>query len=82
MKLLTVTNATHIRAYQLELTFSNGEVRLVDLKDRLDKPVFIPLKDIAYFKSFRLNPFTIEWENGADFAPEYLFKLADQKETV
>jgi hypothetical protein len=39
--------------------------------------IFIPLKNIDYFKKFKLNPFTIEWENGADFAPEFLYNFEE-----
>jgi hypothetical protein len=41
--------------------------------DDLNQPVFQPLKDLNYFRSFKLNSWTIEWENGADFAPEFLY---------
>lgn len=36
--------------------------------------VFEPLKDFAYFRTFRVHPElrTVVWPNGADFAPEFL----------
>jgi len=36
-----------------------------------------PLKDIAYFKSFRVNEDldTVVWENGADFSPDFLYEI-------
>jgi hypothetical protein len=36
--------------------------------------MFEPLKDINKFKSFQVDPEleTLVWENGADFAPEFL----------
>ncbi len=37
--------------------------------------VFQPLHDIDFFKRFSVKHNTIEWENGADLAPEYLFSL-------
>jgi hypothetical protein len=33
------------------------------------------MKDIEYFKNFRLEGHTLAWENGADFAHEYLRAL-------
>jgi len=37
--------------------------------------VYTPLKDIDYFKRFSIKFNTVEWENGADFAPEYLYEI-------
>jgi hypothetical protein len=80
MELLTVINATHITGFKLKLSFNNGEEREVDLSSKLNMPVFEPLKDISYFKKFSLNPFTVEWDCGADFAPKYLYDLANQQD--
>lgn len=80
MQLLLVQNARYLRDYIIELTFNTGEVKIVDLSSHLGKPIFKPLKDPTYFKSFQLSPFTIEWENGADFAPTYLYRLAKEQE--
>ena len=80
MELLLVKKAKYLNNYRIELTFNNGEVKTVDLSNKLDKPVFTSLKKISVFKKFRINPFTLEWENGADFAPEYLYRLAIEQE--
>ena len=80
MELLLVKKARHLNNYIIEFTFNNGEIKVVDLSDKLNKPVFKPLKNISFFKKFRMNPFTIEWENGADFSPDYLYRLAKEQE--
>ena len=48
---------------------------MVDLKSSLKGIVFEPLKDLNFFKRFSVKYNTVEWENGADFAPEYLLAL-------
>lgn len=72
---LEVTQAEYLDGYRLRLHFNNGEVRDVDLYSSLQGSVFAPLKDIEYFKRFTIKFNTVEWENGADFAPEYLYEL-------
>ena len=37
--------------------------------------VYIPLKDIDYFRNYSIKFNTVEWDNGADFAPEYLYEI-------
>lgn len=57
------------------LSFNNNEQKIVDLKDKLNGEIFEPLKDVEFFKKFKINFNTIEWENGADFAPEFLYQI-------
>jgi len=73
---LEINKANYIADYKIELTFNTGEIYLVDLVNELNGTVFIPLRDMAFFKDFSIAFNTIEWKNGADFAPEYLYKLA------
>jgi len=72
---LEITKAEYIKEYQIKLWFNNGEVKIVDLKDSLTGKVFEPLKDKSFFEKFIIRFNTVEWENGADFAPEYLYQL-------
>ena len=73
---LEITCATYISDYKLSLKFNDGTEMTVDLENELNGSVFNPLKDISKFKKFSIVFNTIEWENGADFAPEYLYELA------
>ena len=72
---LEVKKADYINDYKLRLEFNEGTVMSVDLERYLNGKVFEPLKNKEYFKAFTLKYNTIEWENGADFAPEYLFNI-------
>lgn len=73
---IEVVKAEYIDGYKLLSLFNNGERRIVDLSDSLKGSVFAPLKDISFFKRFSIKFNTIEWENGADFAPEYLYEIS------
>ena len=69
--LLTVTKAEYDRDYTLRITFSNGEVRLVDFTPLMQKGICKKLQDI-------LDPFTIDWNDEIGFAPEYLYERGVQ----
>ena len=72
---IEVIEATYLDGYRVKLLFNNGEPRIADLSQSLNGSVFAPLRDIDYFKKFSIKFNTIEWENGADFAPEYLWDI-------
>lgn len=73
---LEITQASYINDYKLSLKFNDGAEMTVDLENELNGSVFNPLKDKSKFRKFSIVFNTIEWENGADFAPEYLYELA------
>lgn len=72
---LEVSKAQYIGDYKIDLLFNNGESKTVNLSDKLNGKIFEPLKDKSYFQSFIIKYNTIEWSNGADFAPEYLYEI-------
>lgn len=72
-----VVKAEYVSNYKVRLWFNNEVTKVVDLRSSLKGRVFEPLKDIDYFKRFKVKCNTIEWDNGADFAPEYLIFLPD-----
>jgi len=79
---LEVINAKYLEGYKIMLYFNNGECRIVDLYSSLKGEVFTPLKEIEYFKHFSIKFNTIEWENGADFAPEYLYDISTEVKNI
>lgn len=81
---LHVTKVREVSAFELSLEFSDGVVKRVDLGDELHGEVFEPLKDPQFFGRVFVNPETgtIEWPNGADFAPEFLYKIGQEIKQV
>ena len=77
---LEVSEANYLREYKINLIFNTGESKIVDLSQELIGPVFEPLKDISFFRSFTIKYNTIEWSNGADFAPEFLLELGKSQD--
>lgn len=73
---LHVSSVECLSEYQLRLGFTDGTVRDVDLAGELYGEVFEPLKEASLFRQVRVNSETgtVEWPNGADFAPEFLYE--------
>lgn len=64
--------------YKLILTFSNGEMRMFDMKPHLNKGIFKELRDAAMFNTVRVSFDTVEWDNEADFDPEVLYSQSEK----
>lgn len=79
---LHVTSVEVLDDFCLYLKFNNGEEGIVDLKPELYGEVFELLRDPNLFRQVYLTSRTIEWPNGADFAPEYLLALVQQQAQV
>ena len=73
---LEIIQASYINDYKILLKFNDGVEMIVNLENELNGSVFTLLKDKSKFSKFSIVFNTIEWENGADFAPEYLYELA------
>lgn len=79
---LHVKQASYLRDYEVELLFNDGRKGVANLSQVLNGPVFGALQDKRVFAQLRVDEEldTIVWPNGADFAPEYLYFLAFQRD--
>ena len=79
-----VTKVRVLRSYTLELTFSDGTRRAVDLEGELYGEVFEPLRDPALFAQAVVDAElgTVVWPNGADFSPEFLYHYQAKTRTA
>jgi hypothetical protein len=77
---LHVTGVHHVEGYKLEVAFNDGAIKEVDLEDELYGEIFELLRDGEFFKQAKVNEETntIEWPNGADFAPEFLHRIGKE----
>ena len=69
-----IIEAKYINNFNIWLKFKDGLEGKMDFSNEFDGPIFELLKKIKYFKSFIIKGNTICWDNGADFAPEYLYQ--------
>ncbi len=79
---LHVIKANYISDYKVEIFFNDGKKGVADLSDTLYGEIFEPLKNVSYFKNFKIEGHTLSWPNGADLAPEYLYFKAFKKDSL
>ena len=75
-EIVHVTDVEVVADHRLRLNFEDGVQGEVDFSSRNWRGVFEPLRDPRYFSQVRLDPEmgTVVWPNGADFAPETLYR--------
>lgn len=73
--MLRVIDVDYIKDYELLLKFNDGAVKKVDLRPFLTGEVFGELLAPDKFVQYGLTSNTIEWANGADLAPEFLYEI-------
>ena len=71
---LSVKEAQATDDHKLILTFENSEKRCLDINQFFNIGRFAELKDINEFKKVHMAFDTIEWENGLDLDPEFLYE--------
>jgi hypothetical protein len=72
-----VTKVKPIINFQLELTFSNGEEKVLDMKPYLKTGRFSELQNEALFASVTCSLGTIQWQNGLDLCPDTLYEESE-----
>ncbi|MEX0984770.1 MAG: DUF2442 domain-containing protein [Actinomycetota bacterium] len=73
-----------VGGYRLRLRFDDGAQGVVDLEPRLWGPMFESLREPDVFARVRVDPDsgTIVWPNGADLAPEMLYREVQSSTTA
>ena len=69
-----VTKVKPVINFQLELTFSNGEEKVLDMKPYLNTGRFVQLQNEAMFASVVCAMGSIQWQNGLDLCHDTLYE--------
>ncbi|MBI2087822.1 MAG: DUF2442 domain-containing protein [Deltaproteobacteria bacterium] len=82
--ILHIVEAEVCGPHSLRVVFDDGTQKRVNLLPLLEGPVFEPLRDPAYFARVSVDPIcrTVVWPNGADLAPEALYELSPEQESI
>jgi len=72
--------------YNIFVEFNDGASGIIDFEEKLNgdqRQIVRELLDLDKFKSAKVDLDTLCWDNGVDFAPEYLYdKIKDVKQEV
>ena len=71
---LPIIDVKSEKNYSIEVKFSNGQIRSLDMRPYLDKGVFKRLKNERIFKTVHVSFDTVEWDCGIDLDPEFVFE--------
>ena len=68
--------------YKIFIEFNDGINGVIDFKEKLvndHRQIVKELLDLNKFKTVKLDLDTLCWDNGVDFAPEYLYERIKNK---
>jgi hypothetical protein len=68
-----ICEVTANRDFSLNIVLETGERRLLDMKPYLDFGVFNKIRDFERFKRVKVAFDTIEWDDGVDLDPEFIY---------
>ena len=72
--LVRVQSVERREGFKVNIRFTDGSCREVDLAPYLRGPIFEPIRsDPALFGSMQVEEGTISWPNGADIDPDVLY---------
>ncbi|MFV9507850.1 MAG: DUF2442 domain-containing protein [Oscillochloridaceae bacterium umkhey_bin13] len=74
-ELVRVQTVMLLDAWRVQVLFTNGEQRVIDLLPYLgDGPIFAPIRsDYTFFQTVHVAGGTLAWPNGADIDPDVLY---------
>jgi len=73
----SVCEVTPNEDFSLNIVLDTGEKRFLDMKPYLDFGVFKKLCDYEKFKRARVAFDTIEWDEGVDLDPEFIYEKSE-----
>jgi len=71
--------------YTVYVEFNNGHSGVINFKDELEsdhREIIRELLDLSKFNTVKLAHQTLCWDNGLDFAPEYLYEQVKLQQKV
>ena len=83
--MLWVTKVILQGDYTVYVEFNDGQNGVINFKEALEtdhREIIRELLDLKKFNTVKLGFHTLCWDNGVDFAPEYLYEQAMLRKSV
>ena len=83
--MLGVTKVLLKDNYNVYIEFNDGQKGIINFEDELKKDhreIIRELLDLEKFGTVKLGYHTLCWDNGVDFAPEYLYEQVIAQKNV
>jgi hypothetical protein len=80
-----VVNAEILEEYKIEVKFNDGTEGIIDFKNIIEddnREIIRELINKNIFQTVKVEYDTLVWENGVDFAPEYLYERIKTEEHI
>ncbi|MDR0642777.1 MAG: DUF2442 domain-containing protein [Treponema sp.] len=71
--------------YKIYIEFNDGLSGIIDFKDKITtdhREIIRELADKNKFDKIKIERHTLCWENGVDFAPEYLYDQIKTRQKI
>ena len=73
----SISEVTPNKDFSLNVVLDTGEKRLLDMKPYLDFGVFKIIRDYKRFKGVKVVFDTVEWDEGVDLDPEFVYAKSE-----
>jgi hypothetical protein len=83
--MLGVTDFELKDGYAVYVKFNDGQSGIIDFKNTLEndhREIIRELLDLEKFRTVKIDLHTLCWDNGVDFAPEFLYDLIKMQKKV
>ena len=83
--IIQVIKAELLDEYKIYLEFNDGFKGIMDFLNKIStdqRDIIRELQDKEKFKKIKVERHTLCWENGVDFAPEYLYEQINNQKNV
>jgi len=77
--MIKISKITPLPKFTLKVVFENGEVKICDISQFMEKGAFQELKDESLFRRLKNTGFSVEWPNGIDLSSDTLHAVGRQE---